>query len=304
MNNTDDFYDGVAENYHLQYERDLMYSLDHKYPANYFRLHLLINSFIKNNIKRIIEVGVGEGTPLVTMAKAGFDVSGFDVSQNMVKKSQENFKKNGLDSENIIFGDIQDPIGYSPILKNGQFDGLLAMGVMPHVENDKYVLENMKTLVRPGGKVFIEFRNKLFSLSTFNSNTYDFLMNDLFINTTGKLRDELSSFLKEKLEMNHPKKRIKGNEDDDFKSSKDIGYDSILSKFHNPFEVVELFKELKFQDPKLLWYHYHPSVPYLESKNKKDFRHQGIKYEHENSGWRGMFLCSAFVVEATIPGLE
>ena len=40
------------------------------------------------------------------------------------------------------------------------------------------------------------------------------------------------------------------------------------------------------------------------SKNKKDFRHQGIKYEHENSGWRGMFLCSAFVVEATIPGLE
>ena len=104
--------------------------------------------------------------------------------------------------------------------------------------------------------------------------------------------------------MNHPKKRIKGNEDDDFKSSKDIGYDSILSKFHNPFEVVELFKELKFQDPKLLWYHYHPSVPYLESKNKKDFRHQGIKYEHENSGWRGMFLCSAFVVEATIPGLE
>ena len=173
---------------------------------------------------------------------------------------------------------------------------------MPHVENDKYVLENMKTLVRPG-EVFIEFRNKLFSLSTFNSNTYDFLMNDLFINTTGKLRDELSSFLKEKLEMNHPKKRIKGNEDDDFKSSKDIGYDSILSKFHNPFEVVELFKELKFQDPKLLWYHYHPSVPYLESKNKKDFRHQGIKYNMKIQVERNVFMFS-IVVKTTIPGLE
>ena len=61
---------------------------------------------------------------------------------------------------------------------------------------------------------------------------------------------------------------------------------------------------LEFQDPKLLWYHYHPSVPYLEKNNKKDFRHQGIKYEHENSGWRGMLLCSAFVVEATIPEVE
>ena len=54
MNNTDDFYDGVAENYHLQYERDLMYSLDHKYPANYFRLHLLINSFIPRMLNNLL----------------------------------------------------------------------------------------------------------------------------------------------------------------------------------------------------------------------------------------------------------
>ena len=304
MNNIEDFYDGVAENYHLQYEKDLIFDLDHKYPANYFRLQLLLNSFTKNNLSRIIEVGVGEGTPLVTMAKSGFDVSGFDVSKKMVEKSKENFKKNGLNQENIIFGDIQDPTTYSSLLKDGQFDGLLAMGVMPHVENDKHILENMKSLVRPGGRVFIEFRNKLFSLSTFNSNTYDFLMNDLFVNTSGKLKDELSKFLKKKLEMDHPKKRIQGNEDDDFKSSKDIGYDSILAKFHNPFEVIDLFKELNFQDPQLLWYHYHPSVPFLEKNNKKDFRHQGVKYEHENSDWRGMFLCSAFVVEATMPENE
>tara|TARA_B100001758_G_C18381408_1_gene597456 strand:- start:678 stop:1595 length:918 start_codon:yes stop_codon:yes gene_type:complete len=304
MNKTEDFYDGVAGDYHLQYERDLMYDLDQKYPANYFRVHLLLNSFIKNKLNKIIEVGVGEGTPLVTMAKAGFDVYGFDISKKMVDKSKENFKKNKLDPNNIIFGDIQDPITYSPILENGQFDGLLAMGVMPHVENDQYVLENMINLVRPGGKVFIEFRNKLFSLTTLNSNTYDFFMDDLFVNTKGKLRDQLSDFLKSKLEMNHPKKRIKGNADDDFKSKKDIGYDSILSKFHNPFEVLDLFKSLNFKDSKLLWYHYHPSVPFLETKNKKEFRNQGISYEHEKSGWRGMFLCSAFVVEATVPKSE
>jgi 2-polyprenyl-3-methyl-5-hydroxy-6-metoxy-1,4-benzoquinol methylase len=58
---------------------------------------LLINSFIRNNVKRVVEVGVGEGTPLISLAKAGMSVSGFDISQSMVDKSKENFKKNGYD---------------------------------------------------------------------------------------------------------------------------------------------------------------------------------------------------------------
>jgi len=29
------------------------------------------------------------------------------------------------------------------------------MGVMPHVENDDFVLQNMRTLIRTGGRVFM-----------------------------------------------------------------------------------------------------------------------------------------------------
>ena len=89
-------YDGSAENYHLQYERQLLSDFDRPYPANYFRLHLLLNSFIQNNVKRLIEIGVGEGTPLVTLSKAGMQVSGFDISESMVSKCKENFRKNNL----------------------------------------------------------------------------------------------------------------------------------------------------------------------------------------------------------------
>jgi hypothetical protein len=28
------------------------------------------------------------------------------------------------------------------------------------------------------------------------------------------------------------------------------------------------------------------------------FREEAVRLEHETSGWRGLFLCSAFVVEA------
>ena len=76
------------------------------------------------------------------------------------------------------------------------------------------------------------------------------------------------------------------------------GFDAILSKFHNPFEVVELFERLKFKDVKLRWYHYHPAMPYLNDQIPESFRLEATKLEHETSNWRGYFLCSAFVVEA------
>lgn len=297
-------YDASAENYHLQYERNLISDVSRDYPANYFRLHLLLKSFLKNNVKRVIEVGVGEGTPLITLSKAGIDVSGFDISQAMVAKSKENFKKNKLDENKILWGDIQDPITYSPLLKNGQFDALLAMGVTPHVRNDEFVIQNMRDMVKPGGRVFIEFRNKLFSLFTFNRYTYEFIMDDLLRGVSPKLKKIIEVDLKKRLEMDKPTARLHGESahlTDEIENDNAPGYDAILSKFHNPFEVLDLFKTCGFIDSKLLWYHYHPAMPFLNDMDKELFRDEALKLEHDTSGWKGLFLCSAFVVEAVKP---
>ena len=35
--------------------------------------------------------------------------------------------------------------------------------------------------------------------------------------------------------------------------------------------------------------------------DKELFREEALKLEHDTSGWRGLFLCSAFVVEAIKP---
>ena len=67
---------------------------------------------------------------------------GFDISKEMVKKSKT-MSAGGFNPDQIFWGDIQDPISYAYALKDGPFDGLMAMGVMPHVENDDLVLENM-----------------------------------------------------------------------------------------------------------------------------------------------------------------
>lgn len=291
----DQYYDATATKYHERYERDSLFDISRKYPANYFRLQLLLNSFASKGIKRVIEVGVGEGTPLATLGNAGIEVWGFDISNEMVKRSRKKMKENNMPQEHIFWGDIQDPTTYVHALKEGRFDGLMAMGVMPHIENDNMVLENMSALVRPGGTVFVEFRNLLFSLFTFNRYTMEFIIEDLLRSVDKRIKDIIAKDLESRLRVDMPPRREKK------KDSDAPGYDEILARFHNPFEVLDLFKKHRFEKIKLLWYHYHPAMPYLEDRAKELFRQEAIKLEHESSGWRGLFLCSAFVVEAVKP---
>lgn len=291
-----DYYDATAATNHLQYERAGLRDLSRGYPANYFRLQLLLNSFVENDVRRVVEVGVGEGTPLATLARAGMEVSGFDISESMVAKSREQMTRIGQDPNRIMWGDVEDPTTYVDLLRDGQFDALMAMGVMPHVRNDVQVLKNMATLLRPGGLAFVEFRNKLFSLFSFNRYTYEFVMDDLLAGVDDAVRGHVGEFLRGRLEMDKPAPRTAHEAVDGA-----VGYDAILSKFHNPFEVVEQFDELGFEDVELLWYHYHPAMPFLAEKDPAAFREAALGLEHEPSGWRGLFLCSAFVVQARKP---
>ena len=194
-------YNASAENYHRQYQEETLKDLTQDYPANYFRLQLLLQSFIKNNVKTAIEVGVGEGTPLATLASAGIDVSGFDISTEMVKRAKASVDAIGQDPARIILADVEDPLSYAKLLEDGEFDALMAMGVMPHVKNDDQSLLNMRSMVKPGGLVFIEFRNKLFSMFTFNRYTYEFIMDDLLEGVSDELKNTVGNFLKPKLEM-------------------------------------------------------------------------------------------------------
>ena len=285
-------YDESASTSHELYDKEKLFDVSAPYPANYFRLQLLLNSFKSKKIQNVIEVGVGEGTPLTALGKAGMDVWGFDISKEMVKKSKENMKKNNMNQEQIFLGDIQDPATYTQILNGMKFDGLIAMGVMPHVNNDDEVLKNMSSLVKSNGHVFIEFRNKLFSLFTCNRNTVDFILNDLLIGVSDEVKSLVRKDLESRLRVDVPPIRKK------MANSSAPGYDAILSKFHNPFEIIEKFKKFGFKNINILWYHFHPAMPYLEKNIPEIFRKESINLEHDPTDWRGYFLCSAFIIEA------
>ena len=88
--------------------------------------------------------------------------------------------------------------------------------------------------------MFVEFRNKLFSLFTFNRHTRDFILNDLLTGISPEVKKVVEEDLNSRLRMDMPQARMG--------SSEEPGYDAILSKFHNPFEVAELFRGHQFKD--------------------------------------------------------
>jgi 2-polyprenyl-3-methyl-5-hydroxy-6-metoxy-1,4-benzoquinol methylase len=290
MDNVSDHYNAIAENYFRQYQRENL-ATSAQYPANYFRLQILVQRIARAGLKSVYEVGCGEGTPLAAMAALGLRIAGCDIADAMVERARENFGKRGLDRSLIQWGDIEDATTIAAQLKNGQFDAVVAAGVLPHVRNDALTLENVGMLVRSGGRVLIEFRNKLFSLFTFNRNTKEFILDDILAGVSGDVKDAVARELDKRLATDLPAVRSVAEGD------AGPGYDLIPAKFHNHFELLDLFERHGYREPKIHWYHYHPAPPMLQESLGPAFRKAAMALEHEGS-WRGWFLCSAGVVEA------
>lgn len=283
-------YDGSADSYGLQYQRENLWTHE-DYPANFFRLELVIERLKALRAQSLFEFGVGDATPLVSIAKEGIRVAGFDIAPKMVEVAQENLVANSLDPALVCLADAQDSKTLAPQLeRHGQFDAVMALGVIPHVKDDQQFIEAMSSFLRPGGTIFLEFRNSLFSLFTFNRYTKEFILDELLVGVDGHTRDIVAAELDQRLAVNVPPPRTR----DDGTP----GYDEILARFHNPFELSDLVRQLGFEDLQFHWYHYHPAPPMLENAvGREAFRRGAFALEHERT-WRGMFLCSAGVIEA------
>ncbi|MGA1146302.1 MAG: class I SAM-dependent methyltransferase, partial [Candidatus Nanopelagicales bacterium] len=254
--------------------------LEGGYPANHFAFRQVLTALHEQGAQRMVEVGVGQGRAIGIYQAAGIDVYGIDNNPEMVEMSAAVFSDAGLPADRASWGDIEDAVSLSGIRRQGPFDALLAMGVLPHVDHEKVALENMRNLVKPGGSVFVECRNKLFSLVTFNRFTYEFIMDDLLAGVHGAAKDKAGEFLKSRVDVDIPPKPT-GHE----------------AKYHNPLDVHQVFEAAGFVDARIRPFHYHAAMPRFEKELGAAFRAESIALENEPSNWRGLFLCSAFVVE-------
>ena len=282
-------YDGSASTYAVQYDEKKIWT-NEEYPANFFRLKLVRKLLTDAGVKSLYEHGVGDATPLVTIAGDGIRVAGNDVSPEMVKFARTNLINHGLDPGAVNLLDVQSQDAINAERERaGEFEAVMALGVIPHVEDDGWFVASMDKFMAPGGRMLLQFRNSMFSMFTFNRLTKEFVMDELLQDVPDSVRLVVETDLDRRLAVDKPPKRTRPTGD---------GYDEILSRFHNPFELSEIVKSFGYKEIQFHWYNYHPAYPMLSGEiDPKVYRQAQIDLEGDTS-WRGMFLCSAGLIEA------
>lgn len=291
MSNVTKHYDGSAPSYHEQYDPDLLWA-NAEYPANLFRLQLVARLLQEAGARSVYDLGAGEATPMIKLHRAlGMDVAGSDLSPEMVRLGRENLERHGLDAGLISHVDAQDEAAVRAERSlRGESDAVIALGVIPHVTDDAAFVRSMSWFCRPGGTLLLQFRNSMFSMFTLNRLTKEFILDELLAPVPQEFKDAVAADLDTRLAVDMPPVRRR---DDGY------GYDEVLSRFHNPFELADVVRAEGYTDVRFHWYNYHPTYPMIRGQfEDRAYREAQMALEQEGT-WRGMFLCSAGVIEAT-----
>lgn len=119
-------------------------------PEEYYQefIKLVIRYLNRGNI---LDLGCGTGQSSYYLARAGFNVTGFDFSSRFINYAKEKYK-------NIEFrqGDIEK----SQLLDNN-FDAAVAYNVLEHLANPEKGLREMARVVKGGGLIIIQSPNLL-----------------------------------------------------------------------------------------------------------------------------------------------
>ncbi len=247
----------------------------------------------------VLDAGCGPASMLRDLIDLGPEFYGFDLTPEMVQVAREVFSAKALPVDRIWQGSVLDTAAYRHAASGRtSFDFSLCFGVLPHIPqgDDATVLRNITAALAPGGRIAIEARNQLFALFTLNRYSRDFfrqiLIDDenLRMGANEEDRDRLDAALKEmdeRFRTDLPAVR-KGYESEP-------GYDEVLSRTHNPFELSLLAREAGLVDVEILFYHFHALPPMFESGMKPFFRKASLGMENPRD-WRGYFMASAFIL--------
>jgi len=278
-------YSTWATNYHTDY-----YASANAYPP--VHQEIVRDVLRARKSRTVLDAGCGPASMLRGLAKLKLQLYGFDLTPEMVVEARKVMAGFGVPKERLWEGSVTDPKAFKAKGVSG-FDAAICIGVLPHVpeQADAVVIRNLHRSVKRGGTVLLEARNQLFALFTLNRYSYELFAQTLVpAAALGAEGAKALQQMQKQFRMDLPPVR-KGK-------SGEPGYDEVLSRTHNPFELRAQFEAAGFADVELLFYHYHALPPMFERELPALYREQSLALENPRD-WRGYFMASAFILCGT-----
>jgi glycine/sarcosine N-methyltransferase len=151
-NDTNTFYDAIADYYHLFY-RDWYATLEREGSV-------LRRMFRDRNVRTVLDASCGPGTQSIALARLGFDVTAADPSFNMLTKAREHARSYDV-ADDITF--IRAGFLELTHALVGPYDAVITKGnALPHLLTDAellHALRNFHKLLRKDGTLIIGMRD-------------------------------------------------------------------------------------------------------------------------------------------------
>lgn len=252
-------------------------------PSFHLRIRYAIELARRLKARRALDAGCGTGHLVEALGTSGVPCDGMDLSQEMLNEARSRLGS----GPRLVRGDLEKLSDYP----TGRFDLITAFGVFVHDIDEKKVLDNFRRKLSPTGRLFISFRNPLFSLFTLNEHTisfYEDLLKASPVSPADKRR-ALDYFTASCRNRYVSRDKTRGFNRDFAKT---------FSKFHNPLEIPGLFERSGFAVADLIYLNMHPLPPRVLEKSGSRDRAAAAMEKRLSRSWQGMFLASSFLVEA------
>ncbi len=280
-----------------------VYKLDNRFdrfPTSLTRDDIIINSLQSlKNVKKVIDFGCGSGEMVSTLYKRGYDVSGFDLAEEMISFSKKLLKKDGANvSDSMLWVDDVEKF------KGDQtFDVAISTGVIEYLEEDSSILHSMSSSLKKGGVAYVACRNRLFSSGSSNS----FSLDELKSGTLEGLIEETmsegavkSEYRKEFEDVINNMKELFLNSTADLmapSSEEDVLSfpDELIRRFHSPSEINKFANDAGMTLEKVEYFHFHPLPSQYEKLFPRFYNALALAYQPLGSTPIGSQMASGFV---------
>ncbi|OPL09651.1 MAG: hypothetical protein AVO33_06475 [delta proteobacterium ML8_F1] len=141
---------------------------------------------------RVLDLGCGSGNFTLKLLRAGYQVTGVDLSEEMLKIAREKLSQENLKAT-LIKGDV-----YKLPFEDASFDGVFSMAAFEFIEDPEAALRELMRVLKPGGQMMVGTIHldsqwgRLYTSEAFKDSVFDGI--------PFKTLEEMAAFFPEELE--------------------------------------------------------------------------------------------------------